>query len=463
MTRHSLFRILTGAALIPAAGCNPLIYDTLLEDAPVKEFRLRGPSGASVHGENVVAYPSDSEGQGHLLGAGPLGVSMAWMRLSDSGDMAATIIDEDAAEALVFPSEGAASVRTGGIVSVPPPSGASGEHALIAIVDPSDQDKSRVVRFRTVDFSRTDDSSADIVVPMVDGTVVPGFGQSLASANLDGAQTAPDHEVLVGSGSGTFLFDSVGANTADYLATRDEILEEDDRAFDGENEPDGRWYTLCNTADTVVNTKGGPAGADGAAAFVVAHGTGLDVIAPFDPPQTNRIGAPIYNCEAATRDRPSGSSDTFGTGLLFQDLDGDGNAELLVGDPGADRVYVFAVGADGLGETPMMTIQPDGDGGGFGHSVGYADLGGDLGPVLLIGAPGTTVDKKDDVGAVHVLDLMTQEPITVLEDQTPNADTRHGLWVGGVAIDGREEIVVMGEDEGRVHLSIAEGDPSPGE
>jgi hypothetical protein len=326
------------------------------------------------------------------------------------------------------------------------------------------------VRFAVPTFTRTDEADADIVVPVINDAALPAFGIGLAAVNLDADQTDPDYEVMVGTNIGPLVYDDMGANVATYEQNKADMLEGDPGAFDGDNAPEGYSYTLCEQLAGFNGMVGGPFLPDGAGAFVVGTPNGLTIVAEQDTTdedaKTNAVGAPIYDCARDTRAKPSEGRSSFGTTFLVTDFNGDGSDDLAVGDPEANRVFIYAGGDAGLGATPMVTLKPGGETSAaaeqFGYGIGVADLdpGGDY-RVILVGAPKTNVDGKSEVGSVHVFELGTGDWVATLEDMTPDAGTQHGLWAGGISRDERDEIVVFGESEGRIHMKIDERDPKP--
>jgi hypothetical protein len=81
--------------------------------------------------------------------------------------------------------------------------------------------------------------------------------------------------------------------------------------------------------------------------------------------------------------------------------------------------------------------------------------------VILVGAPATAVDGKIGVGRVLVFDASDGTLLRSIEDLDPRSDSRHGLAVHGLDMPGREELVVSGARELRVHWSILSGDAGP--
>jgi len=470
MTRVSQACFLLALPLLGSA-CNPLIYDKILEDSPINEFELKGPDGRPAHSNKVVVYEAQGDGIGHALAMGPTNVALVWLSLSEGAEAIKEPITTDQADALVYPIASRTAVRLGGIVRVPSPSaGDTTEHAIVSISATSEPKLSRVVRFSLPAFARTDDADADIAVPVINDAALPAFGLGLAAVNLDAGQTDPDYEVMVGTNIGPVVYDDMGKNVATYEQNRADMLADDPGAFSGEDDPEGFAYTLCEQLAGFNGMVGGPFLSGGAGAFVVGTPNGLYIVAEQDTAdedaKTNAVGAPIYDCARDTRAKPSEGTSSFGTTFLVMDFNGDGSDDLAVGDPEANRVFIYAGGNAGLGETPMVTLKPGGETSGaaasFGYGMGVADLApdGDF-SVVLVGAPMTNVDGKSEVGSVHVFELGTGDWVTTLEDLTPEAGTRHGLWAGGIFRDDRDEIVVFGESEGRIHMRIDERDPKP--
>lgn len=465
--------VVLAACLWPVvlAACNPLVFQDIADGAHVREFTLKGTLNAPVH--SGIAVPYDIEGDGlhdHLLLANGEDSSLAWMELSEAGFALGEFPDADVLSQLIFPIERADLGIVGGLAKVPDPMAAPGEaqgpYGLVSLQAPSTLERARVVRFRIPEFSRVDDVNLDIVNVRVNGTLLPRFGRQLAAINLDADQLDPDYEVLVGSELGVAVFDNLGKNRLTYTDAREAAETANPGSTTGDNAPDYREFTFCEDVGLTNAVAAGLLGAGQSPVFIAANADGLTFIAEQQPPATNAAGAPIYDCARRTISAPTEGTEDFGAGLLIADIDGDGLDDLAVGDPGANRVFIYLQDAtNGLGSTPVEVLEPfddeDGETTGFGASIGVARLGDPIGDVLLVGAPTSPVGQTRESGRFFVFDRVTREPISAVLDTEPGKNDRWGRWVGGLSVGERQEIVVHGTDMGRVHVAINEDDPRP--
>jgi hypothetical protein len=451
-----------GAAAAALVACNPLVYDKILDDVWVENFAMRGPTGAPTHSAIGLTFPPDESGKGHLLMASPGDMSMGWLSLSAGAEPIEQYPTVEDLQALIFPIDGVQTVEIGGLVEVPSPDDVSElPHVVVAIRAPGEPGNARVVRFAVPTFVRTDTDDLDIVAPRLEGTPVPAFGTGLAAINLDGPQDDPAYEVAVGSQAGVFVFDAVGANRPAY---EEALAGLDPADCSGDAAPDCFFFTYCDGVGEPTGMTQGRLLPEGAGpAIVVANPQGLTFIAAPDPLETNAVGAPIFDCAALHLGVPGGATPRYGETLHVIDLDADGDDDLLVGDPGANRVHVFVAG-DGIPTQPTTVLEPSVPDGvlDFGKGIGQAALGGGIGTVLLIGAPGSVVGGKPEVGKVFVYDALGAEELVVLADTTPEKSSRFGLWVGGLHVDGRDELLVVGSSDAKIYVAISEDDPPPG-
>jgi hypothetical protein len=146
----------------------------------------------------------------------------------------------------------------------------------------------------------------------------------------------------------------------------------------------------------------------------------------------------------------------FGRSVAIADVNGDGMAELIIGNPGETvdgtpsqgRVYVF----DGRGQTILRSLTvPDPAscnavlGCGFGYSVSAADVNGDGAADIVVGAPYENVGATLTQGRVFVFDGRTGTLILSLDKPNPPslaAAFGSALAIGDVNGDGRAEIIV---------------------
>lgn len=468
--KHCISSFLVAFGLAGAAtGCNPLVFGDLVDNAPVRPFTIDPPTAGNPYGRKGFRLPGGPGTDGSMVLVSDGIPLMSRIFVGVGGDGQSTHPSLTQLQAIMGPLSDFDTSTFGGAARVPAPIAANvNPHAVVGITSTFEPWLARVVRIDLEDFDRTDMFDQDIESPRIAGAFVSGFGRDVAAINLDGPQDDAAYEVAVGSSQGLLIFDSVGANTADYLAAREAIIAMNINAFTGDDEPNGFHFTHCDQLLDYISLGAGNFGSGGAPAFVASTQGGLTLIA--DQGVTNAVGAPIYDCSSAFLPNASPPSPTFGWTLFTTDVDGDGNDDLFVGDPESNRVDVYMGNGNGLPTSPTFSITPPLDEDGvaeFGFSVDRANLGGGFGEAIVIGAPGTALERAANVGAVFVyrineMGMLDTEAPIALVDQSPTAGTRHGLWAGGIRNDenDREELVVIGATEGRVHLMIDDLDPS---
>jgi hypothetical protein len=465
----SLSIVLGGLSIISAtafgAACNPTVYDKLIEEAWVETFSLRGVTAGNSHGRHVLTYEPLDDGEGHLLIAGA-DTGMTWLRINRVGSPQPEYATLDQLKALIPPIETVDYGAIGGLAKVPASDGSPNQFAVVAFKDSGIPERAHTESFRLPGFAKS--NVGHIEAPEVEGSTVGAFGEGLAAINLDADQSDPDYELLIGSDRGVLLYDNMGKNLADYAINRTEAIA--NGTLTAANEEEGYGFTRCADLDVRNGLTAGKLLMDQAPIFVVGTAEGLTFVGGNDS-GPNVVGAPIFDCDVASIPAPGGSGISFGFSMLAGDLDWDiysvdveGFHDLVVGDPSANLVHIYVGSNGGISPTPITLAPPDSDTKEFGYSVGKANLGGDLGHVLLVGAPGSRVGGKEDVGRVLVYDAVTFELITTLEDQEPGSGSRHGIWTGGMPHDdwSHDELVVLGYTEGRVHLAINGEDSAAG-
>ncbi len=167
--------------------------------------------------------------------------------------------------------------------------------------------------------------------------------------------------------------------------------------------------------------------------------------------------------------------DRFGAALAAASFDGVGPQDLVIGVPGKnvggvrDAGMVIVLQSDSWGlvavgaqiwhrETPGIVGSP-GRGDRFGSALAAYAWGADGRGDLAVGVPGEDVDGARDAGAVHVIEgtaagLSSDFDFLLHEDtngvpRASSAGDRFGsvLGVGGLAGDGREDLIVGVPDE----------------
>jgi hypothetical protein len=327
-------------------------------------------------------------------------------------------------------------------------------------VEAGDEDPGvdRVVRFRIADFSRPSPAEHDMRVYAWVDPLWTGEGP----ARLDGPVAAIEldeglAEGLSGSSAGLLIWDALGTKASEYEGVRELLLAEDPTVFDAD--PSQGWgLTWCPSLHPTA-LAGGRVLAGGARAALALEGATVTFVGLADDASPNMIGAPTYACELATLGLPG-----VATSVVVADLDHDGADELLVGAPGEGRgeVWVYSNSGEGLASEPSLVLAPDGvDAIGFGAAIAHVELGGTAPDVIAVGAAKARVAGKAEVGRVFIFDAETGELLRTLEDLVPRSGSRHGLGVHAVDLPGREELLVTGAREIRIHKSLLPGDPRP--
>jgi hypothetical protein len=148
---------------------------------------------------------------------------------------------------------------------------------------------------------------------------------------------------------------------------------------------------------------------------------------------------------------------TFGATLSVGDFNGDGKADILVGDysarvgglDGAGKIYVYYGGAGILDPTfDLVLTEPTPQVGSlFGASLAIGDVTGDKITDVVAGAPQATVNNRTRAGRVHVfyggMNPDTKSDLT-LASPTPEEDAAFGTAciVADLNKDGKPDIVI---------------------
>jgi hypothetical protein len=439
--------VLASLSLTLACGCLPASFDALADAAPVHTEPLAFPVDPSAELTLALTVAADDESRGRVLfGDGER--ALGWLRLDLDGRIELRYAHfGDLGELGGHPEHAELTQpRLTALAIVPDASIAEGLVRVAAEQGVPD----RVVRFRVADFSRIVDAELDMhVYPWV-ADPAPELLGPLASVQLD--EGLP--ELLSASADGLFVWDSLGTSLPIYEQARASLLTDDPDAF-VDDPSQGYGLTHCPSLQPTA-LAGGRVLADGGRAALALSGDTLTFVGVGDPGVVSLVGAPIYDCARASLSLPGPASV-----LAVVDLGHDGDDDLLVGAPEQARVWVYENLGDGLPSAPTLVLEGEGDELEFGASVTSVELGGDAPEVILVGAPATAVDGKIGVGRVLVFDASDGTLLRSIEDLDPRSDSRHGLAVHGLDMPGREELVVSGARELRVHWSILSGDAGP--
>lgn len=454
MTRSVPCRqLLLPALILSAAACLPESFDALEEAAPVSTERVRFPGRANVPITVALTVPADDEGRGRVLFMDE-GQALGWMRIDEAGLSQLRFAAQAELDELGQVSQPSFS----GITVV---EGTGVAEALVRVVAPANG-PDRLVRLRVADFSRPSPPELDMQIDPWVLPTAPPLGGPLAVVELDGPEGADLPEAISATTQGQLvIWDALGTRAPDYVAAREELLVDDPEVFTADPRQ-GYGLTLCENLPAQPQALAGGvllAGETGVAAALVDDA--LLFIGRGDAPQTSLVGAPIYDCDLATLSLPGAASQ-----LLVADVEGDGDVDLLVGAPALAEVWIWRNRGPGQGIAldagPDLSLGPEpAEDGQFGASLAAVELGGDAPTVLLVGAPATAIDGKQEVGRVHVFAGDDGARLRTLEDLEPRTGSRHGFAVHGLDLSGREEPVVSGSAEIRVHWQIMAGDPRP--
>jgi hypothetical protein len=432
MARTLALAIAAGLAL----ACLPERFDALAEAAPVTTVPLSFAGAAELTIALTVA--ADDEGRGRVLfsdGSPALG----WYQLDEQGGELRFATFDQLASLATHPQPqltGLAVVQTNAVAE-----------ALVRVAA-AEGGRDRIIRFRVADFSRPSAPELDMHVYTWVADPAPTLSGPIAAVQLD--EGLP--EGLSASAEGLFIWDELGVRASEYATARELLLEADPSVFEADPSQ-GFGLTRCPELSPTAIAGGRLLAEQRRAAAVLEHDR-LTFVGVAEQPEQSLIGAPIYACELETLELPGPA-----TSLLVVDLERDGNDDLLVGAPASGEVWLFENHGEGLAPTPTLVLASD-EPGAFGTSLAHVELGGDAPEVFVVGAPATRVSDKANVGRVHVFDR-DGELLRTIEDLEPRSDSQHGLGVHGLDLPGREELVVSGARELRVHWTILESDPRP--
>jgi hypothetical protein len=426
------------------SACLPGSFDALAELAPVHTEPLEFPNDPSAELAIALTVAADDEGRGRVLfsdGDRALG----WLSVDLDGRVEQRFAHFNQLTEIGSHPEHVEITQpiVTGLAIVPD---ASIAEALVRVAAEQGV-PDRVVRVRVADFSRIVDAELDMQVYPWVADPAPALDGPLASVQLDDGLP----ELLAASEAGLFVWDSLGTSLPSYEQARASLLADDPDAFT-DDPSQGYGLTHCPDLQPIA-LAGGRVLEAGARAALILSGAELTFVAVGEPGLVSMVGAPIYDCAHASLTLPGPASV-----LAVVDLGLDGDDDLLVGSPEQARVWVYENLGDGLPTTPTLVLEAEDDELEFGASITSVELGGDAPEVIVVGAPGTAVGGKVGVGKVLVFDASDGTRLRSIEDLEPRTDSRHGFAVHGLDLPGREELVVSGAREIRVHWSIVAGD-----
>jgi hypothetical protein len=426
------------------SACLPGSFDALAELAPVHTEPLEFPNDPSAELAIALTVAADDEGRGRVLfsdGDRALG----WLSVDLDGRVEQRFAHFNQLTEIGSHPEHVEITQpiVTGLAIVPD---ASIAEALVRVAAEQGV-PDRVVRVRVADFSRIVDAELDMQVYPWVADPAPALDGPLASVQLDDGLP----ELLAASEAGLFVWDSLGTSLPSYEQARASLLADDPDAFT-DDPSQGYGLTHCPDLQPIA-LAGGRVLEAGARAALILSGAELTFVAVGEPGLVSMVGAPIYDCAHASLTLPGPASV-----LAVVDLGLDGDDDLLVGSPEQARVWVYENLGDGLPTTPTLVLEAEEDELEFGASITSVELGGDAPEVIVVGAPGTAVGGKVGVGKVLVFDASDGTRLRSIEDLEPRTDSRHGFAVHGLDLPGREELVVSGAREIRVHWSIVAGD-----
>lgn len=170
-------------------------------------------------------------------------------------------------------------------------------------------------------------------------------------------------------------------------------------------------------------------------------------------------------CTSVLRLEPPSGAQTFGSALVIADVDKDGKLELVVGAPGAGKVYAFRIDAADFTPSqkalaPAFVLEVPGSRG-FGSALAVGKFTGGE-PLLAVGAPSSEVGGLADVGKVYLFDAagvkanqtLTPEGITMV---SPKATTLIGRRLASVPFraGGRDHDLLAASGSEAVYLFFA--------
>lgn len=163
--------------------------------------------------------------------------------------------------------------------------------------------------------------------------------------------------------------------------------------------------------------------------------------------------------------------------LLVADIVGNDALDLLAGGAGEVRIWdgsrlLLAEDCEDVEADVTLACEDFAErgvecGGSFGASLAVGDVNGDGNPELLVGDPAATVDGKSRAGAAHVYlgtsDGIESDPAEALADTVPEKGNELGRAVAVGEVLGRGEAIVGSDGEVLVFFCTNIHNDGPGE
>jgi len=150
------------------------------------------------------------------------------------------------------------------------------------------------------------------------------------------------------------------------------------------------------------------------------------------------------------------SGDNFGLSLTTRDLDNDGVDDLLVGAPSASTpeknesgvVYIYSGSSKGISSLFQVAIYGEAEGERFGSSISSGDINGDGNADVIVGAYFADSESSEQVGKVYIYDNIdftnpiVTEPSVVIEGKAKGEWFSFSLDSGDVNGDQIDDLAV---------------------
>jgi hypothetical protein len=424
ISRRLIFKLNLVFTLVLGVGaCSWSTFSDLEEKAPVLRIEQQGEITSGSVGDGLIGIerPQDQEG-GALFFSGNGDATLGTVILTAAGGATTSGADRAAVrDQLQNPARVNDVARAPSGMTL---SGTTGPHALIATPG----------ALFAIDINRF--LAPTPLRPGVSWPTVVDFGLSVALANLTDGTGSP-RDVVVGARDSVVLLRPDTGGSWPQLPSNGVPLV----ISSGTHWPTGEFRTLASGN----LHKAGTPDLDEVVVAVPEKNTVLVLYDLQDCFQDT-----TKPCLNVLRLEPPAGALTFGSALLVADADKDGKLELLVGAPGAGKVYGFRIDDADFTPSqkalaPAFVLEVPGSRG-FGSSLALGRFTGGE-PLLAVGAPSSEVGGLADVGRIYLFDPAGIKTSTALGSEgitlvSPQASTLIGrrlasapFRVGGTSHD----------------------------